>query len=294
MTRRMTPHPMTSRTATVLCVLALSGAAHAAVSESTARQRLDADVAAGRPLVAHIVVALADNEHQGIIPVPKALGSGQAPRTNLYWGAAYGVRNYFAKKAGWTELRTPPAKSSFVLERTVFRKRIERGGHEIAIYAVADAYDGAHIREAIVDDLEFLAGRSAERVEASDKNEKVSLSAGGDAQLIIYVGHDGLMDFNVPAPAPAADGSARTAIVLACISRSYFGPLVDRAGAFSLVTTTGLMAPEAYTVDAALAAWFGGASASDVRSAAAEIYDRYQHCGRGGARRLFGAAREAR
>ncbi len=36
--------------------------------------RLDADVAGGEPLVAHVVVALCDNEFQGIVPVPADTG----------------------------------------------------------------------------------------------------------------------------------------------------------------------------------------------------------------------------
>ncbi len=43
----------------------------------------------------HVYVALCDNIHQGIVPIPKDLGNGQSPRTNLYWGALYGVKTYF-------------------------------------------------------------------------------------------------------------------------------------------------------------------------------------------------------
>ena len=35
----------------------------------------------------HVVVALCDNENQGIVPVPEKLGNGKEPLTNLYWGA---------------------------------------------------------------------------------------------------------------------------------------------------------------------------------------------------------------
>jgi len=34
--------------------------------------------------VIHILVALCDNENQGIVPVPKAIGNGQDPGNNLY------------------------------------------------------------------------------------------------------------------------------------------------------------------------------------------------------------------
>ena len=65
------------------------------------RARIASDAQAGKPLVAHVIVALCDNRYQGIVPVPRRLGNGQDPRSNLYWGAAYGVRTYFPRRGGW-------------------------------------------------------------------------------------------------------------------------------------------------------------------------------------------------
>ena len=36
------------------------------------------------PRVVHVFVALADNHHQGIVPVPAKLGNGDVPSDNLY------------------------------------------------------------------------------------------------------------------------------------------------------------------------------------------------------------------
>ena len=36
----------------------------------------------------HVFMALADNQHQGIIPVPPKLGNGEDAERNLYWGSA--------------------------------------------------------------------------------------------------------------------------------------------------------------------------------------------------------------
>jgi len=58
-------------------------------------------VAESSPRVVHVFVALADNQHQGIIPVPPALGTGRDPQHNLYWGAAYGVRTYLKASEDW-------------------------------------------------------------------------------------------------------------------------------------------------------------------------------------------------
>ncbi|MFQ1017926.1 hypothetical protein [Gilliamella sp. BG7] len=50
------------------------------------------------PKVIHVLVALCDNKYQKIAPVPKAIGNGQDPKNNLYWGAAYGFKTYFSKQ----------------------------------------------------------------------------------------------------------------------------------------------------------------------------------------------------
>jgi len=46
--------------------------------------RASNNISAGRPGVVHIVVALSDNENQGLVSVPSHLGNGQNPRENLY------------------------------------------------------------------------------------------------------------------------------------------------------------------------------------------------------------------
>ena len=49
------------------------------------------------------------------------------------------------------------------------------------------------------------------------------------------------------------------------------------------------LCPEAYTLDAALCAWFVGETAAQVRDRAAATYAKYQKCGLKGAQRLFAA-----
>ena len=77
------------------------------------------------------------------------------------------------------------------------------------------------------------------------------------------------------------------AIVLACASKSYFAPYLKNAHATPLLWTTGLMAPEAYTLKAALDGWIANENGERVRQRAAQAYDKYQHCGLRAAQRLF-------
>ena len=255
---------------------------------SAARERVGADAKAGRPLAAHVIVALCDNEHQGIVRVPKALGNGQEPRTNLYWGARYGLRTYFRRDAGWRPVRCDSRPPDGVLERLVLRRQVERPGNAATVYVVADAWDGRRIRDAIERFLRMAGGHDAETCMVRLDDRTVEFRAGGAAHVVAYVGHNGLMDFAAPPRRPPAGAApARSTVVLACKSQSYFDGLLQGAGAHRLLLTTGLMAPEAYTLDAAITRWFRGGSPADVHEAAARAYHRYQRCGLGAARRLF-------
>lgn len=255
------------------------GAVAAAVGADEATNRLLADREAGKPLVVHVVVALCDNVHQGIVPVPARLGNGSDPDHNLYWGAAYGMRSYFGRSTGWKRVSLERRPSPGILERVVFSAKVKGA----RAFIVAEAWEGSRIREAISRFLEMAAGRQAEVVQADGE----ALPAGGQAHVLAFVGHNGLMDFAPPSMETGVSKPGRAAMVLACASRPYFKDLLGRSGAYPLLLTTGLMAPEAYSLEAAVREWFATADPSAARAAAANAYDRYQKCGRRAAGRLF-------
>lgn len=258
------------------------GTARAATIEEV-QQRRDADFAAGRPLVAHVIVALCDNEHQGIVPVPAALGDGARPSSNLYWGARYGVRTYFQRSAEWQALAVTPSTDARVLERALFRREIVRDGRRGDVFLLAEAWNGEHIAAAIGHFLEMNRGEHVETLRIAGRE----IEAGGLAHLTVFVGHDGLMDFDAPVlPRSPIRPAAHASVVLACMSDHFFAPLL-REHSVPLLTTTGLMAPEAYTLDAALTAWFSGDAPDRVRDAAAQAYARYQKTSVQSALRLF-------
>lgn len=271
-----------------LCV-ALQGAALArATTEDEAQARIAGDVAAAQPIVVHVTVALCDNLHQGIVPVPAKLGNGQDPRSNLYWGARYGVLTYLARDAGWTRVDVEPAGDPRILERAAFRAEIPRGDRTARVYLVADAWDGKHILPAISSFLSMARGPASEQVSVRADGARVSLPAGGAAHVQVFVGHNGLMDGSLPRDEGSAGRDIpASSIVLACRSKAYFLEPLRDASSHPLLLTTGLMAPEAYTLDAAVRAWIGGGAGAAVREAAAAAYDTHQKCGLRAARRLF-------
>src|SRR5262249_51109862 len=124
-------------------------------------------------------------------------------------------------------------------------------------------------------------------VHVTASRTEVSIAAGGDASLVAYIGHDGLMDFRLARLPRQVNANPREAIVLACISKTYFAEPLRATGAHPLLWTTGLMAPEAYKLKSALDGWIGAESGEQIRERAAAAYDRYQKCGIKGARRLL-------
>jgi len=170
----------------------------------------------------------------------------------------------------------------------VMYAEVERDQRDVPVYLVADAWDGAEIREATLAYLEMSAGRSAETVTIKQETETHAVQAGGGSHVVAYVGHNGLMDFSLETPAPASrESPPRSAIVLACASKSYFAEHLGPAGAHPLLLTTGLMAPEAYTLDSTLRSWIAKGTTAAAIEGAADAYNRYQKCGLGPARRLF-------
>ena len=112
--------------------------------------------------------------------------------------------------------------------------------------------------------------------------------------MIVYIGHNALMDYRgiknlaVSNPAVESNKKENDAIVLACKSRQYFLSRLRKLGAYPLVLTTGLMAPEAYSLSAAINQWISGGDDIQIKKAAAASYNRYQKTGQKAAERLFG------
>jgi hypothetical protein len=224
----------------------------------------------------HLFVALCDNRYQGITPVSAALGNGQNHNSNLYWGALYGVRTYFKKSDEW-ELLAARKVNNVILERLIFKHATEN------YYLIADAYNGRHIRQCTKDFLDSSAGNQKGAVQI----DGIILGIGGNAALVAYIGHDGLMDFQLTETFSNNDAIQRDVIILACYSKRYFSPHLEAANVNPLVWTTNLMAPEAYTLHDALTGYVIGEANEAIRERAAAAYARYQKCSLNAAKGLL-------
>ena len=231
-----------------------------------------------KPTSIHIIVALCDNKYQGIVKVAPALGNGQQPATNLYWGAAYGVKTFFSQKqSDWKLIYTQKSVSDTILERLIFKHKTKPA------YLMADAYDGRYIKPAMENMFDYASGNKSISVSILDQQ----VFFGGASNIIGYAGHDGLMDFSIDKTFKKKNKNQIDAIMLSCYSKPYFTNHLKNTGATPLLWSTGLMAPEAYILHDALAAKLNNADGNNIREAAAKAYAKYQKCSINAARKLL-------
>lgn len=166
--------------------------------------------------VVHVFVALCDNASQGIQPVPAKIGNGDDPAANLYWGCSDALPPLLRKSKAWKQAAVirDEAPGAVIMERVIFRHRSEN------VWLVADAYRGKEIRRCLTDYFAALGGHLALEVKAGES----VIRAGGAADLIGYIGHDGLMEFDVEVKAPAPGAARKPAVALCCISARFFAP----------------------------------------------------------------------
>ncbi len=232
------------------------------------------------PKVIHTFVALCDNATQGIAPVPERIGNGDDPFNNLYWGCGYGVKTFFKNDPNWTLLKSKRNRESdaIIMERLIFKHKTENA------YLVADAYRGSQIKTALNDYFDALNGVSGSELKVNGQVVRV----GGYADLITYIGHNGLMEFDVPEIRAKKIFKKRSAIAMACYTKEYFEDHFKLANVHPLLLTTHLMAPEAYTLAAVLEEWLKPDHTNEsIHEAAASTYHKYQKCGLQPARNLF-------
>lgn len=231
------------------------------------------------PLIVHAFIPLCDNKNQGIVPVNSRLGDGDNLKTNLYWGAGYGFKSYFKKLVDW-ELALSQYLNDTILERVVFKKTMD---DSTLVYFIADAYNGNKMEQCLLDYSNALNGKLNSSLTIEDS---ITLQIHSHADLLIFNGHNGLMDEFIPLQHTKIPRK-KDAIAIACYSFSYFEEHWYSANTYPLLSTTHLLAPEAYTLEAAVNSWAKGQSGIEIRNAAAKAYSDKHSCSYKTAQKLF-------
>lgn len=196
-----------------------------------------------------VFVALCDNASQGIIPVPARIGDGNKPADNLYWGCTDGLAGCFGASKAWKLVKKEAPEDKRAFERRVYLNSAAD------VEVTAEAWRGSEIKACLT------------------AFEAALIS--GNHDLCAFIGHNVLMDAEVPAPAQKALKPC-DAIVLCCMSDSYFRPRLESANARPVLLTTQLMYPGSFLLRDALPVWAKGGSLERIREAAATAYAKNQ------------------
>lgn len=139
------------------------------------------------------------------------------------------------------------------------------------------------MQECLVSLFDAVAGRKADTL----VTEAGNIGLAGNADLLVFNGHNGLMDYYDIKFLNSADQRKREVAVIRCASKSCFNPHLKYVGGYPLLMTTNLMAPEAYVMEGVINSWAMAEDGASVRQAAGAAYHKYQNCGLKRATYLF-------
>lgn len=240
--------------------------------------RVVADLAAGKPLVAEVHVPLCDNS---IIPCGNAkLGDGNNPDTNLYWSTTPGFGAWFARRgSGWKRVlhqRGDATGSSDIVAVDVYRRTIaapvswrKRGAPaKFELDIVIHGWRGTSIDKALAAYASDVSNGAARSLVLDDKT---TLAAGGAAQLVAWVGHNRLMDVERYAW-PEAAKTVKGTIAIACHTAAYMEAEVSGSTRVPLLMTRDFLFANAAPLEATVLAFATGGTYARMRLDAATAY----------------------
>jgi hypothetical protein len=201
------------------------------------------------PKQVRVFVSLCDNKTQGIMPVGEKIGNGDDPESNLYWGCTDGFGSFFRNSSRWKVTASDKDVSAEILRRLTLRHT------KADIDLVADVYRGSEMKQCIKD---------FEEAACSNKFD-----------LVAFIGHNGLMDFNLEVP-KKSEGNDTEVVILCCVSERYFGDRLRALGCRPILMTQQLMYPGSFILHSAIEKWNDGGSLPDLRTAAAVSYAKNQ------------------
>lgn len=186
----------------------------------------------------------------------------------MWWGLSpYGFKAYFNRNRTWKRVKRMKPLEAFLAERVVYKHRKKN------VYLVADAYYGKYLKRATVDFLNAVAGQKKAEIFLRKKK----ISAGGSSDLVIYLAHNGLMDFSLNnTPQKISPEHKKNVMLFTCLGWQYFAPSLRKAGGYPLLWTKKLIAPHAYLVKHALDKWIDGKNGEAIRKVCVQDYHKYR------------------
>lgn len=242
-------------------------------------KQLKVKIANNKPLIVHVFVPLCDNINQGIVPTSPKLGNGLDLRNNLYWGVRHGMKTIFKNNKNWKMLHAYNPENNNVLERVIY----ERNYGKTKVTLIMDAYRGDKMKETLEDYFNSLAENKMSTITIEGKNIPIY----GNSDLLVFNGHNGLMDTEISYTVTKSNIRQKDAISISCSSKYYFDNHYKKMNAYPIVTTQNNLYPGGFILEGIIDKWATFAEDEMIRQEAGNSYHRVKKCGIKGARNLF-------
>lgn len=240
--------------------------------------KLENKIGNNEPLVIHVFLPMY-GYNASRNTVYQDWADGTNPKSNLYWGAGYGLKTYFKRYDNWKLIYEKDSISEFVAERVVFAKNFT---NKAQVYLIADAYFGYGMEFCLNDYFSAIWEENTDSVNILDK----AIPANGNADLIVFNGHNGLLDYEIVLKNKKCVNQKETAIIC-CGSYCNFIDKIKLYHTFPLITTLDAIPAEAYILASIIEPWAMLKSDEEIRQNVMRKYISIHHCTKEDADRIF-------
>lgn len=229
----------------------------------------------------HLTVTL----HVGLTDgeaAPSKFTNGNDPRTNLCWGALYGVDTHMANAAGWRRFYGDKGDGKRIIRRSVFARRVTASAEWVAagvdqvfdVYVLANAWPASRLRDAMNQPIRDACADGPVMI----TQDGVSLAFGSASCMVGYLGPNAMADaYWDPFEACPSGAPSRVGLFyLSSMSAVYLYDSAVRHGFYPVLFARLPIVPEAYLFDGMMQALLEGELDEGFLDSAASAYAKYQ------------------
>lgn len=251
--------------------------AASSVSAATFQSNLVRTIAEQGHLTVTLHVGLTDGEGK-----PSKFTNGNDPRTNLCWGALYGVDTHMANAAGWRRIYGDRGDGARIIRRSVFARRVTASAEWVAagvdqsfdVYVLANAWPSSRLRDAMSQPIRDACADGPVVI----THDGMSLAFGSASCMVGYLGPNAMADaYWDPFEACKSGGHSRIGLFyLSSMSAVYLYDSAVRHGFYPVLFARLPIVPEAYLFDGMMQALLQGELDKGFLDSAASAYAKYQ------------------
>lgn len=247
------------------------------VSAATFQSHLVRTIQQQGHLTVTLHVGLTDGE-----ATPSKFTNGDDPRTNLCWGALYGVDTHMANAAGWRRFYGDKGDGNRIIRRSIFSRRVAPSAEWVAagvdqafdVFVLANAWPASRLREAMSQPIRDACADGPVVI----THDGMSLAFGSASCMVGYLGPNAMADaYWDPFEACNSGGHSRIGLFyLSSMSAVYLYDSAVRNGFYPVLFARLPIVPEAYLFDGMMQALLEGELDEGFLDSAARAYAKYQ------------------